>query len=436
MTSRISFNIHAQFVSDHDKLINHLSKIKPAAVLVMDGVGLAREIKANLPDTLVISRIYPDEDVQNRKSPTDWLKERAGQAEGGIFQYTSNEAGFSPNLIKWHIDLIKLAIKSRTPLVIGNMSVGTPESKDWAAGRELLELLDQHRDLFILGLHEYACGVITSGFLGGFPDNAGVEPIPDNAGKGKNLIPVVNWPTPFDAAQMTMFHCGRFKSLVQYCKSIGLKPPRIILTEHGFDDVSDIKAWSNTLTMTPPFTTIRGWQSAINQWRKWYEPLGWSPQRAMFEQLTYADRTIYKNSPVEAQLLYCWAGKSPYQWDQFNLSNADEFLGLLEAYAQSTVPTQPPIPVPDPIPPPPPKPPAPIPVPPTPPTPPPVPSPSQKEADFDELVALGAEAQLLRKTIQWRLDANDVDARDLDDVLDRMESIIEKYQKKELPKAG
>lgn len=355
MGSRISYNIHGQFVADHDKLINHLRKIKPASVLVMDGLGLAREIKANLPDTVVINRIYPDDDIQNRMSPADWLKQRAPQAEGGIFQYTSNEAGFSTNLINWHIQLMELAIKSKTPLVIGNMSVGTPEATDWAAGRRILELCDQHRDLFIMGLHEYACGVIVSGFLGGWPENAGVAPIPANAGKGKNLIPVANWPTPMDAAQMTMFHCGRFKFLIQYCKSIGLKPPRIILTEHGFDDVSDIKGWSERLHMTPPYTTIRGWKSSINQWRDWYNNVpGWSPQRAMFEQLAYADRTLYQNSAVESQLLFCWANDQS-NWSQFDLSNADEFQGYLENYALQT-PAPPPVPVPVPVPPPPPPP--------------------------------------------------------------------------------
>jgi hypothetical protein len=38
----------------------------------MDGVGLAQEIKSLLPDTLVISRIYPDDDIRNRTSPEEY----------------------------------------------------------------------------------------------------------------------------------------------------------------------------------------------------------------------------------------------------------------------------------------------------------------------------------------------------------------------------
>lgn len=351
MTSRISYNIHAQRVLDRNKLLTHLAKIKPAAVLVMDGLQLCREIKAMLPQTTVISRIYPDDDIQNKKSPEQWYQERAAQAEGGIFQYTGNEGGFSPKMIDWHIRLMELCITGRVPLVIGNMSVGTPAAEDWAAGRRLLELLDQYRNLFILGLHEYACGVITSGFLGGYPDNAGVAP---NSGqKGRNLIPSANWPSRAEAAMMTMFHCGRFKFAVNYCNSIGIKPPRIILTEHGFDDVSDIKGWSEKLQMTPPYTGIRGWKSCQNQWKAWYGAQGWTPQRAMFEQLVYADRTIYQGSPVEAQLIFCW-GHTSDMWDQFDVAGADEFQGLLEGYATSahdpvgsqppTIPTYPKLP--------------------------------------------------------------------------------------------
>ena len=81
MTCRIGYNIHAQRVTERNKLMKHLATIQPAAVLVMDGVQLAREIKAMLPSTTVISRIYPDEDIQNHTTPEQWLDQRGPQAE-------------------------------------------------------------------------------------------------------------------------------------------------------------------------------------------------------------------------------------------------------------------------------------------------------------------------------------------------------------------
>ena len=50
-----------------------------------------------------------------------------------IVSLDANEAGFSPNLIDWHIRLIEKAIQHRVPLVIGNMSVGTPAPAKTAA---------------------------------------------------------------------------------------------------------------------------------------------------------------------------------------------------------------------------------------------------------------------------------------------------------------
>ena len=138
--------------------------------------------------------------------------------------------------------------------MVGNWAVGNPGPDDWPQARRMLELLDQHRDLFILGLHEYGCGVMTSGLYGGYPDHAGVR-----GGElgGKNLIPPGNWPASlYSPEYITAFHCGRFRFLMGYCAANNIKAPRIILTEHGVDDVSDIKAWAEKLTKTDPYTRV------------------------------------------------------------------------------------------------------------------------------------------------------------------------------------
>jgi hypothetical protein len=235
--------------------------------------------------------------------------------------HTSCEPGWGPEVIDWHIKLMELAAPRGIKLVIGNWSVGTPQPEQWSMARPMLELLDQHRDLFVLGLHEYAAGVITSGLVGGAPDDP----------RHPNFVPVENW--PHDVSPLTMFHCGRFQFLVKYCQSIGLRPPRIMLTEHGFDDVSDIKPWLNGLRVRGPYMNVRGWKSLQDQWSDWYGGRGWSAQRAMFEQLAWADRTIYRSTPVEAQCIFCW-GHTSSEWEQFDVADAKEFHSLLETYAE------------------------------------------------------------------------------------------------------
>lgn len=341
MASRISFNIHAQMVKDTPRLKRHLQKINPSTVLVLDGLGLAQEIKAMLPDCIVIHRNYGvtkgDDNLQKRISPEAWLDLRAKEAEGGLYLYTVNEPAFDQQCVDWHVQLMEECVQRSIHLVVGNWAVGNPGADDWGRARRMLELLDQHRSLFILGLHEYACGIITSGLFGGYPDNAGVQP-----GKpgGQNLIPRDRWPV--DVTKITMFHCGRFKFLVNYCQNNNLKPPRIILTEHGMDDVSDIKPWSEKLDKTAHYLSIRGWKSLRNQWNSWFNPLGWSAERAYFEQLKWADQTIYRNSPVEGQCVFSW-GHSSGDWEQFDVAEAGEFQSLLEAYAQNE--EKPPVPV-------------------------------------------------------------------------------------------
>ncbi|MEZ4667971.1 MAG: hypothetical protein R3E39_08655 [Anaerolineae bacterium] len=338
--SRISYNVHAHGVSNHDGFIAHLERLQPKAILIMDHLGLAERIKAALPETTVIHRNWgvtqADDNVFAKVSPQRWIDLRGKETDGKIMLHTSCEPGWGQDVIDWHIKLMDLCIPRGIPLVIGNWAVGTPQPEQWAMARHMLELLDQHRDLFVLGLHEYACGVITSGLVGGAPDDP----------RHPNFIPVDNWPQ--SVHNITRFHCGRFNFLVEYCQSIGLKPPRIIMTEHGFDDVSDIKPWASTLRLRGPYLNIRGWKTLVDQWTDWYGGRGWSAERAMFEQLVWADRTIYQPSPVEAQCIFCW-GHTDQAWEQFDVSEAHEFQSLLEGYAQHEPINQPVTPVGQPV---------------------------------------------------------------------------------------
>lgn len=333
--SRISLNIHSQVVRDNNRLMTHLQAIDPTSVLVLDGKGLGRDIKKVLPNTMVIIRefgAHGDDTIHLQMSPDEFLKQRANLAEGQqYYLYTSNEPGYDTKIIEWHVRLMELAAKERVPLVVGNFAVGIPRPEDWHLARRMLELLDQHRDLFVLGLHEYGCGVMTSGLVGGAPDDP-AHP---------NYILPENWPRSTQG--ITQFHLGRFNFLIQYCNSIGLRPPRVILTEHGMDDLSDIKFWTEKLKVKSGYLNIRGWKSLTDQWTEWYGGRGWSPERAYFEQLKWADEVIYRNSIVEGQCIFSW-GHSSNMWEQFDIAEAFELQALLEDYARGIVPTSAPVP--------------------------------------------------------------------------------------------
>lgn len=341
--SRISLNIHGQNVPDEGYLLDVLRKLNPVAVLVMDNLDLAKRILAALPDCMVIYRHWGADSDDNdalQYSPEAWVKERAAKADGlPLWMYTTNEPVFDAHTIQWHERVIELAAKQCLQVVASNWGVGKPVDVDnaWNMADRLLRLLDAHRDTAVMGLHEYACGVITSGFIGGTPQERG-------------LIMPDTWPE--DTTQIgALWHCGRFRFLERYCKAKGIRPPRIILTEHGFDDVSDIKPWTETLKKTPvagnPGGNIRGWKTLATQWGEWFPDR--TPEQAYFEQLKYANEKLYKGSSVEAQLIFSWGHSSPI-WYQFDVAEARELHNLLIGYA-SVVDAPPPAPPADPPPP-------------------------------------------------------------------------------------
>lgn len=346
MASRIGFNVHAtsQFF-DKNKLYAHIQKTRPAWMLIMDGLQVARDVKQLVPECNVIYRAWPDEETWKHGSPADWVaakKKEIGDAD--VWAYTINEQSLPDALCDWFTAVIEVSASAHLKVIIGNPSVGTPAPEQWRspAALKMLHALDKHRDTAILGLHEYFLLVPTSGVLGGWPDSAGVKP--GDKG-GVNLVPAESWPTPANMKLFTCFHMGRFKFMVEACKANGINPPRVVLTESGPDDVSDIKAWADQQPKTPPYTGIRGWKSCPNAWHKFYPQ--WTAEETLFHMMDWADKSIYQGTCVEAELMFCW-GHSSDMWDQFDLSQAFEFQRLLET-RQVTIPMPPQIP--NPIPP-------------------------------------------------------------------------------------
>lgn len=411
MTSRISYNIHATSKNfDKNKLYTHLLKLQPAWVLVMDGLQVARDIKYALPSCNVIHRAWPDEETWKHVSPSDWViakKKEIGDAD--VWCYTINEQALPDTLCDWFTEVIELSAAINLKVVVGNCSVGTPAPEQWRspAAIRMLRALDKHRDTAALGLHEYYLITPTSGVLGGYPDNAGVAP---GTSGGVNLVPANAWPTSDFMAKNTCFHMGRFKFMVQACQANKINPPRVVLTECGPDDVSDIKAWAEQQPKTPPYTSIRGWKSLTTAWHKFCPQ--WTAQQTLFETMSWADRAIYQGTCVEAELIFCW-GHSSDNWDQFDVSQANDFHAMLENAARASTPNPPPVTTPDPLP-------------PAPPLPPHVP-PSEKEVDFTRLIQLDQEA----KSLQAQIDAAE---KQLDAVVAGMDAIIDKYRPQ--PKAS
>lgn len=324
--SIFGFNILS--IQDRAHLYKHARAMNPAAMLFYSQHGgSAAEFAATFPNCATILRHWPDDKIHKQETPAAWLNRVSNGVPESIYLYTTNEVGWSSELIKWHTDLVKLAITRKRRLCILNMGAGQPQPDDWKAAKELITLCSQHRDLIIIGLHQYAGGVITSGLIGGDPTHIQLE----------------TWPSVAETRGMTRWHVGRQKFLYDQCKEWGIAPPRVMITEGGFDFLGDIGTWLNKLEFTPPNTSINGWHTLIKQWRKWWPK--WDAETAYAMQMTWAADTLWND--VEAVLLFGYGDSGG--WSAYDVSKAETFLTLLAAHNPAP-PVDPPTPPPPTVP--------------------------------------------------------------------------------------
>lgn len=330
MSSFYGYNIHKQGVKNTAALIEHTLKIKPKWSLVMDGLAFLQQLQVVSPLTQFIHRNHAitdgDDDVFKRLPPKEWLEAHAEEIRVGVWMTTTCEAGWSQAVIDWHLELMRLAIPAKAKLVIGNWSVGTPEPDAIGMAKPLLQLCADHPDLFVLGLHEYAGAVITSGLVGGAPDG--------RTKKGEIVHPDYQsqaaWPLNGEAKSLTHWLCGRFQFWVAYCHSVGITPPRIVLTEAGFDDISDIAWWTANLPRTEPYKNIAGYKTLQAYWKRVFPQ--WSHDQAYFKQLEYSENNIYAGTEVEGACIYNYGHIDP-KWEPDDVEGRTEFLGYMESHA-------------------------------------------------------------------------------------------------------
>lgn len=339
---RISFNVHADAPNfDRDKLWAYLDTYRPRWLLIMNATKFAFETALRYPDVNVIVRWQGRDDEPLKSWPTakhylDFVKADFAATQydfipANLWCNVANEAGDDDVLHRFFSDLIK---QPELRFVVGGYSVGTPSEHRWDEVIPFLRLCSENRNRCVLALHEYFGVVPTSGFVGGAPNDP----------RHENYIPRSNWPE--NTSGLVKWHCGRFNFLLQACKAAGITPPRLILTEHGADDLGDIKGWTDMLPRTPPYQEIRGWRTLWNAWRSLYSG-ALDVELFYADSLIYLDKAVYKDTPVEAQLVFSWAAGQ--QWRPFDISDAGVFLAALKEYA-GVKPTPPPTPTPDPVP--------------------------------------------------------------------------------------
>lgn len=338
--SRISYNVHADAPNfNREYLYQQLDGYNPTWLLIMNATRLAIETARRYPNTQVIARSYAPADDNPLQSWGTWqnflahVKNDLNAALNGeplppnLWIYTNNESGDSNEL---HSYLTGLISQPELKFVVGNYSVGTPQNVSrWHELRDFLRLVSDNRHRAVLGLHEYFCVLSTSGFIGGAPNHPAH---PDYTIRA-------NWPT--DASNLTKWHCGRLDFILAACSQYGIKSPRIVLTEHGADNLTDIADWAQSLPKTPPYEVNRGWRSLWNAWRTLYGA-DLDVEWFFVDCLIYLDMAVYEDSIVEGQLIYSLFASE--QWKQFDIAYTD-IPDMLRKYAGTLLPPTTPPPV-------------------------------------------------------------------------------------------
>lgn len=339
-TNRLSFNIHGLGVRDPQRLINFHAVYKPAWSLFMGDINLARICKAASLATNIIMRfrgVLNDDKPHLLYSPQsyiDLLKKEMGGFDA--WYYLNNESGNSPELVNWIVETCRLGVAQGMRFIVWNPSVGGYEKSDFPTLLPLFRFAAANWQNVIIGLHEYYAAIITSGFIGGAPDDP----------RHVNFIPPENWPTSIYNPPVTTFHCGRFRWVKEYMFLNGITNVRFMITEFGPDRLNDVGDWLQGLPKTAPYNEIRGIKTTQEALKRLYPNQDWIA--IVLKMLTYADKVVYSDFSVEGILFYCY-GSNDSQWENFDCEGLGIPEGLI-AY-NGMQPPAPPDPLPPPIPP-------------------------------------------------------------------------------------
>lgn len=309
----------------------HLEKINPGGmVYFQNDLNEARWAKAAFPKSNIVVRYWPDADTHIKYQNVEaWVNAHSDLIGSGLILQTTNEPAFTDALVQWHERLLTYLLNTGIDLRVGvlGLSVGVPRPEEWVKANNLFRLMEKMGDRAYLILHEYFAGVISSGIIGGYPNNAGVAP---GQPGGKNLIPEANWPPNPTAG--TLWHVGRYWFLKRHLAALGIRMPKVIIGEFGADYLSDIDGFLKSLKSSAgQYDSVDGWRDLHDTWRQWYNNR--DPGETYMRMAAYADQHIY-GEDVVAIIFYHYGDMAG--WAQYRVD--PDLIPYMETYARVVQP--------------------------------------------------------------------------------------------------
>lgn len=336
-SGRVGYNINGLTYIDRPNLLPHMTALCSSA-LVMDNLILADEIYTALAacdnsPPLVVHRSYDFDEGSEWANEPDSENISQWNREGykHLVRYCTNEPSYGGNqsleqFVDYHVRLMAAARANGITLACGNFAVGTIRWEDIAAGRydPFLRAINDYDHY--LGCHEYTQTVLAFG----------VSQWPREWLLNRELVQPANWPSAsqvplamaFDPIERTLnypkyYHLRRCDWFLLRADQIGIQRPQIILTEFGWDSLSDIKPTIETLRWQyglPQYMfDLRGVNTYARLWA-WYWPQ-WTFGRAACEQIKWAE-SIYPKEYI-AFYLFFWTSPLDSHWSHTDFSGRE-----------------------------------------------------------------------------------------------------------------
>lgn len=323
---RYGLNYHPQFGRID---IEWVRRAQPPVMLVMDDNAQyddCNRIHGVSPNTIIIHRRFGASENSTLLSASARIERYKG-APNWLYHNDMNEPDILPSLATLTADLHE-AKKQNIRLCVGNFSTGTWQLADIDAGKydDFLKALSQYRDFHVLGLHEYSVGVLPIHFNNGREPKDLIDPAklqPDRWITKEQFLD--NW--------QTNYHTGRYLWLVKRCELLMIPPPRIVMTEFGWDRNGDILGHVPELDSYAE-GRITGQNSLVRYLQKVSPQLTF--ERALLNQLQHMG-TVYTEHVIGA-CLYAWSHNP--EWAMYNYAGLSV---VLEGLALAPVVTQPPV---------------------------------------------------------------------------------------------
>ncbi len=225
--TRMFFNI----LNPDPEVIQLAEDTRPSWALVMDNTAAALEI-ADFGIETIDRRWSPKEGSQWKTDDPVQYARSLMDGHKVLWKYILNEPfakGNESAFLDWVLKAADTLIQGGYRVVLPNFAVGVYEVGEVGSGvyDRLLRFLDEYRDVAVLGLHEYAQGTLFHWGAGGL----GHEEVYSGQ---RSLNP--NPPQDYDEGNYYLFRSFAF---LKRSQELGLQPPRIVLTEFGWDRMSD-----------------------------------------------------------------------------------------------------------------------------------------------------------------------------------------------------